>query len=192
MPFEPDDARGTEARIEYLRRLVGRPGPKFIFAHWLLPHGPYRFGPDCAPREPRWTVGDHAIEEGATLRKLYVDQLICTNAKLESLIDMIEEQPGPAPVIILQADHGNGRFIQGMPPDLADATRSQVDERFDAFGTYSGPAGVGDSLAAQKSPVNIFRALFRVMWGVDEPPLEDRHYWSDREQPLRLTPVTLP
>ena len=61
-----------------------------------------------------------------------------------------------------------------MPRDLDDSSADQVAERFDVFAAYAGPGGIADSLAAQRTPVNVFRALFRVQWGFDEPPLEDR------------------
>lgn len=54
-----------------------------------------------------------------------------------------------------------------------------------------GPGSLADSLAAYSTPVNLFRTLFRVLWGADEPPLEDRHYWSGTRHPMLLTEVAL-
>ena len=84
-----------------------------------------------------------------------------------------------------------GRFAGGMPPELEAVTADQVRERFDVFSAYAGPGYVADSLAAYRTPVNLFRTLFRVLWAADEPPLEDRHYWSGTRRSMLLTEVAL-
>jgi hypothetical protein len=129
---------------------------------------------------------------------LYIEQVRCTNRKLLSFVDEIRASSADSAVIILQADHGHGRFLGDMPPDLNDASVDQneasvdqVAERFDVFAAYAGPGGIADSLAAQRTPVNVFRALFRAQWGFDEPPLEDRFFWSNTDRPLDLVPVVV-
>lgn len=189
VPFSPESASGTEARIQYLVDLIPRPGRKFVFAHWLLPHGPFRFDAKCDHRPPRWTVGVDAIESDSLLRKLYVDQLKCTNRTILEVVDRIRRDGPRDAVIILQADHGYARFVADKPTDLVLATEEQVRERFDIFAAYAGPGSLGDSLAARRTPVNVFRTLFRVLWGVDEPPLDDRFYWSDGSASLDLLEV---
>lgn len=191
VPFNPESASGTEARIEYLAGLIPRHERKFVFAHWLLPHGPFRFDARCGHRPPRWTVGVNAIESDSLLRRLYVDQLQCTNQKILEAVDRIRREGPRDAVIILQADHGYGRFVADKPTDLALATGEQIRERFDIFAAYAGPGFLGDSLAAHRTPVNVFRTLFRVLWGVDEPPLDDRFYWSDGSASLHLREVYL-
>lgn len=189
-PFEAEDARDTEARLATLTSSASHPGPKFVLAHLLLPHGPYRFGPGCEHRPPAWTVGAAAVSDSVA-RRLYVEQVQCTNQKLLSLVDEIQEASADSAVIILQADHGHGRFPGDMPRDLRDTSTDQVKERFDVFAAYAGAGGIADSLAAQRTPVNVLRALFRVQWGFDEPPLEDRFYWSNTDRPLDLIPVVI-
>lgn len=189
-PFEAEDARDTEARLASLVGLVGHPGPKFVLAHLLLPHGPYRFGSDCTHRPPAWTVGAAAVSDSEA-RNFYVEQVQCTNRKLLHLVDAIQDASADSAVIILQADHGHGRFAGDMPRDLRDTSADQVKERFDVFAAYAGPDGIADSLAAQRTPVNVLRTLFRVQWGFEEPPLEDRFFWSDTDRPLDLIPVAV-
>lgn len=178
----------TEARLSYLNGLVDLPGPKFVYAHWLLPHGPYRFGPNCEPRGPRWVFGPNRIAEDSVDRRMYIEQLECTNRKLLEFVDVVLAADGDMPVIILQADHGHGRYGRD-PPALSEAQPDQVVERFDVFAAYAGPGSLADSLAAVRSPVNLFRTLFRVQWGVNEPPLPDESYWSDPQRPLLLERV---
>lgn len=185
LPFDPESAAETEGRIQALVELVERPGRKFVYAHWLLPHGPYRFDSTCNPQRSRWTIGQDVIESDSLARHLYINQLQCTNRKLLEVIDEIQSGT-PESIIILQADHGHGRFPGEIPTRLEDADPGQVSERFDIFAAYSGPGFVADSLAAQRTPVNVLRTLFRVLWGVDEPPLTDRYFWSDPDHPLAL------
>lgn len=185
-PFQAETARETMERINHLSSLVDLPGPKFVYAHWLLPHGPYRFDANCNPRTPRWTIGKRPIEDESLLRQRYVDQVRCTNSLLLTFVDRVGRHSGGQALVLLQSDHGNGRFPGEMPPVLSAAGEDQVQERFDVFAAYSGPGGIGDSLAANRTPVNLFRTVFRVLWDVPEEPLPDRFFWSQGSEPLQL------
>lgn len=187
--FGPESAAETEDRLRFLRTLIERPGPKFIYAHWLLPHGPFRFDSACRQTAPEWTTGSIRIESDSVARQRFLDQLTCTNTKILEFVYAVRSASADSSIIILQADHGDGRFPGGRPSSLEAAEPDQVSERFDVFAAYAGPGGMGDSLAAQRTPVNIFRTLVRVLWDFDEPPLEDRHYWSGKDRPLHLVPV---
>lgn len=189
--FGPESAAETEDRLKFLRTLIQRPGPKFVYAHWLLPHGPFRFDSECRHIAPEWTTGSIRIENDSVARQRYLDQLTCTNAKILEFVDAVRSASADSTIIILQADHGDGRFPGGRPSSRETAAPDQIRERFDVFAAYSGPGGIGDSLAAQQTPVNIFRTIVRVLWDFDEPPLEDRHYWSGKERPLQLVPVNV-
>lgn len=190
VPFDAESPKDTRARFAYLMKLVDRPGPKFVYAHLMLPHGPYRFDEDCVPQPPRWNVDPSTMESDSVLRRLYVDQIQCTNKLLLGAVERIRAESTES-VIILQSDHGYGRFANWVPPPLETAAWPDVRERFDILAAYSGPGAIGDSIAAFSTPVNVFRTLFRVVWGVEEPPLRDRHYWSDEERPLILEEVKL-
>jgi hypothetical protein len=189
-PFAAESAAETDERIAFLIAQVGRPGPTFVFAHWLLPHGPFRFDASCGHRQGP-TADRRSVPDDSRDRANYLDQIGCTNRRILELVDSIRSKDGEDAVILLQADHGHGRFPSGMPTALEDATPDQVQERFDVFAAYAAPKALRDSLAAQHTPVNLLRTLFRVQWGVDEPPVEDRFYWSNTSEPLRLTPVEI-
>jgi len=190
IPFAAESAARTERQLETLKTAFSQPGPKFVYAHLLLPHSPFRFGPVCERRPSVWTTGSDAVAD-STANRLYIDQVECTNRKLLELVDAIRVESGDSAVILLQADHGYARFAGGVPPEFDAATADQVRERFDVFAAYAGPDLLADSLAAYQTPVNLFRTLFRVLWGVDDPPLEDRHYWTGVYQPMLLTEVAL-
>ncbi|HSM08689.1 MAG TPA: hypothetical protein VLA33_06695 [Gemmatimonadota bacterium] len=189
--FGPESAAETEDRLAFLNSSVNRQGPKFVYAHWLLPHGPFRFAQDCRPIAPSWTTGDMMIENDSLARRRYVDQLVCTNRKILEFVDAVRATASDSSVIILQADHGDGRFPGGRPSSLEAADPDQIRERFDVFAAYAGPSGIGDSLALQRTPVNVMRTLVRVLFGFSEPPSEDRHFWSGRDRPLYLVSVDI-
>jgi len=190
LPFAAENADDTERQLRILRSSFSRTGPKFVYAHLLLPHGPLRFGPACEHRPPIWTTKFDEVSD-TTVARLFIDQVKCTNRKLLELVDAIHAESGDSAVILLQADHGFARFAGGIPDELEAATTDQIRERFDVFAAYAGPGSLADSLAAYSTPVNLFRTLFRVLWGADEPPLEDRHYWSGTRHPMLLTEVAL-
>ena len=190
LPFMPETADDTERRIAYLLSRIDEPGPKFVYAHWLLPHGPYRFDEACNPVPSRWTIGTEMVEQDSTARRLYIGQLECTNKLLLRVVDAIRLQGRSDNVVILQSDHGHGRFPGEMPTVFARSSKDQIAERFDVFAAYAGPGNLAGSLALATTPVNVMRTLFREVWGVSEPPLDDRHFWSEGEQPLKLIELT--
>ena len=189
-PFEAEDASGTEQRLGALVAATDLPGPKFVMAHLLLPHGPFRFGPTCEHRPPVWTAGPSPSPDSVVL-PAYVDQVVCTNKKMLDLVDRMRAASGDSALIILQSDHGYGRFPAGIPSDLEAAAADQVAERFDVFAAYAGPGAVADSIAAYRTPINLFRTVFRVLWGFDEAPLPDLYYWSGPSQPMLLKGVAV-
>lgn len=190
LPFIPETAAETEQRLDYLMELIDRPQRAFVYVHLLLPHGPFRFAADCYPRAVQWTVGQDAVQDEEELKRLYIEQLRCTNDQLLRIVDQIQKERSEA-VIILQADHGHGRLTGGIPPRLTDTPRDKMEERFDVFAAYAGPGAVGDSIAVQSTPVNVFRSLFRVLWKVDEPPLPDLHYWYLGDSPPAVQEVEI-
>ena len=189
-PFAAENAADTERQLDVLRASFSRASPKFVYAHLLLPHGPLRFGPACEHNAPIWTTKFDGIAD-TTTNRLFIDQVKCTNRKLLELVDSIREESGDSSVILLQADHGYARFPAGIPSEFESAAADQIRERFDVFAAYAGPGSLADSLAAYRTPVNLFRTLFRLLWDADEPPLADRHYWSGTSQPMLLTEVAV-
>ena len=85
-------AATTQDQFASLGALIGQPGPKLVFAHFLVPHHPYVFLADGT------VDGDEAS---------YESQLRYTNEQLMQLIEPLLELPADEqPIIILQADEG--------------------------------------------------------------------------------------
>lgn len=150
--------------FEQLSTLPSRPGPKFVFAHLVIPHPPYVFGPNG-----EFTDVDKEYVLG------YRDQVLYLNKRLLELIpEMIAASPTP-PVIILQGDHGS----IGSKPN----TRTTI------FNAYYLPDESAQALHDDISPVNTFRVVFNTYFGGDYNILEDVSYYSVYTAPFDFTVV---
>ena len=158
---------------------ASQPGPKFVFAHVLLPHDPYVLDSDCS---------DHKATKDMLAD--YLLQLSCTNQLLKETVEAILENSPQPPVIIIQGDEGPLNFSTLQPlkyPFKADQSYKQADvrsmqERSEILNSYYLP-GVNQSktLYPTISPVNTFRLIFNLYFGTDLKILPDRSYiFKDR------------
>jgi hypothetical protein len=185
-PFVPESPELFRWKFDHIGRQARKPGPKFVFAHLLLPHEPYVFRADCSTKPLRWPSRIDEAED-RRLRTEYVDQVRCVNTQVAALVDrLLQDSPQP-PVIILQADHGNGRFVFGRPPLITEISQQQLTERTDIFAAYYLPEGGDAELYNSISPINVFPAILRHYFGVALPRLEDRTYYSAWASPYRFT-----
>ncbi|MFI5265689.1 MAG: sulfatase-like hydrolase/transferase, partial [Candidatus Levyibacteriota bacterium] len=79
--------------LDTFKTIPQMPGPKFVFAHILVPHDPFVLDQNCKP-----------IDEGIVNTKPhqtnYLNQLKCANSKIEVLVNQILENSKIPPVII--------------------------------------------------------------------------------------------
>ncbi len=183
-PFLPESPHDLRERVEALTALALRPGPKFVFAHFLLPHGPFRLDSKCRMMDPVWpNVGSPAGRETASA--LYADQVRCANLITLDLVEGILANSSETPVILLQGDHGYGMFEGDHPVPLQEARAEQVEDRSHVLGAYLLP-GVRTALWPGISPVNVFRLVFTEYFGRGLEPIVDRTYWSDWDDPYNF------
>lgn len=122
-----------------------RPG-EFLFAHLLMPHYPYVYGAGCEPRPPSdWLTRSDAPDpripdgitnspDGRTARYArYVDQLRCTQRKLDQLLEAIPAPLRRDAIVIVQGDHGSR--ISLMEPTAAAGASLAVSDYADYFST---------------------------------------------------------
>ena len=72
--------------FENLQRVPSTPGPKFVFAHIISPHGPYIFGPNSGSRSTRPRVFSSAETNDLALdvsRRRYHDQATYVTRRLQ-------------------------------------------------------------------------------------------------------------
>jgi hypothetical protein len=159
--FHPRQRDRILQQFAELERMPARRGPKFVFAHVLVTHPPYVFGPNGE---------DPGTGKGFT----YLDQLRYANARLSRLIDTLQKGSSPPPVIILQSDEGpkpggavvqvkgKKRRIRWSPGRESPEQKRVHHPILNALGF---PGADMKVLYPSISPVNTFRVLFNLYFG---------------------------
>jgi len=169
-------------QFRQLQRMPAAPGRKFVFAHIILPHPPYVFGPEGQ------TVLE-VEEERQPEADLVAGQLTYTNVLIrETVSALLAGPPESDPIIVIQADEGP--FLCGIT-DCMDLEPETLGIRFGILGAYYLPDMPAGSLPATHSSVNTFRFLFREYFGADLPPLPDRSFtWPDNDHLYDFQDIT--
>ena len=166
------------------------PGPKFVFAHILLPHPPYVITRDGKFREPADPTTKHLSDDDQ-----FVEQLAYTNQRLRGWIESLQALPEDRrPIVILQADEGPYPRAYGSNTatfDWSGASTRDLDIKYGILNAWYLPDGTDPGLYDTMTSVNTFPTLFSGYFGLDVPKLDDRIYTSARPSlPLDLTDVT--
>lgn len=157
---------GIFSGIAEVHRTV--PGPKFVFAHLVCPHGPYVFGPGGEERKV-----DKVSLVGQGRRQAYADQVAFVNMKVRELLETLLDPSSPAPIVVIQGDHGP--ISVGGFRDPSDRF---LRERMRILNAYHLPGGGNDLLYPSITPVNTFRLIFNRYFGQEYPLLPDRSYYK--------------
>jgi hypothetical protein len=150
--------------LEKLNQLPALPGPKFVFAHLVIPHPPYVFGADG-----EFTDYDIDVDRG------YTNQIKYLNGQLLNLAENLIFNSEVPPIIIIQSDHG--------------AIHSPPAKRLNILSTYFLPGETSQVLYDRLSPVNSFRLIFNIFFGGQYELLEDTAYFSIYQTPYDLTVI---
>lgn len=164
-------------------------GHKFVFAHILAPHPPFVFEADGHWIDPsgiytlalegtRFAGSQEEYIEGYRAQVNYINTLVL------DAISAILAVSDPAPLIILQGDHGPGAFL-----DQDSLENSNTQERFSILNVYYFPDGPPEELYPSISPVNSFRLLFNQIFHTNILLLEDESFFSTLKQPFNFIPI---
>ena len=94
--------------LDKIKKLPGLDGSYFVFAHLVVPHFPYTFGPDG--EVPAYQGKKATYKETAAA---YAGQVRFVNKEILKVVDALIENSDVPPIIIIQGDHG-------PLPDLAE------------------------------------------------------------------------
>jgi hypothetical protein len=167
-PYYPEHVERELFKLKTLPEIPYIEGPKFVFAHIIVPHYPMVFMPDGELRtDPRYFQNAGQAVDQATFEEGYLGQIEFINNRMLEIIPQIIQRSQTPPVIIIQGDHGVG--------DLG------------ILNAYYLPGSGADGLYPTISPVNSFRVVFNTYFGVDLPLLEDRSYYSSVHDRFNLT-----
>ncbi len=129
--------RALSRTLEHLSKTPALESPKFVYAHFMMPHTPFVFGPEGehVPPEHMYNCDD---------KEYYLGQYVYTTEQITGVIDELLDQSETEPVIILQSDHGP-RWLDGW------------EQILNAFYLPDG----GEELVHDAiSPVDTFRVIF--------------------------------
>jgi hypothetical protein len=160
--------------LEMLARARGD-APRFIFAHFLLPHPPYVFNADGS-----WVTPGQAASR--TARAQYLEQVQFANERVLRLLDAALDRPeAESPIVLIQADEGPfpvqyARDEEGFA--WTEASDDELLEKFSILAAYRIPGMDPEELGIYPSitPVNSFRLIFNAAFGTDLPMLPDRNW----------------
>ncbi|MEA2650767.1 MAG: hypothetical protein QOI85_488 [Chloroflexota bacterium] len=161
----------TSYELDRLDEIPALPGPKYVFAHLLLPHDPYVFNADGT------FTGREQVERLGQPES-YRRQATYANTRMLRLVDEIVAESGPDAVIMLQADEGPfpARYrADEWGFEWREATDDELEEKFGILYAMRVPgadleaAGFHDTI----TPVNTFRVIFNARFGSDLPLLPD-------------------
>ena len=174
-PFSMTELRNyTLHQLEQMVAVPALPGPKFVMAHFLIPHPPSLFDRDGTPFE-----GEEAQLSG---EEKYLRQLEFTNAQILRIVDAIEAEAGDdEPVIVIQADEGpfpERYAANGETFRWEQATPEELEIKFRILNAMRIPGVDVAELGATASmtPVNEFRIVFNALFDAGLPLLPERVY----------------
>lgn len=150
--------------ISKLENLSKIPGPKFVFAHLVIPHPPYVFGPNG-----EFTNYDVADNPG------YLNQIAYIDKQIIALTNKLITNSNTPPIIVIQADHGG----INTPPD----GRTKI------LNAYYLPNDGTKLLYPNISPVNTFRIILNYYFGGKYDLLKDVSYYSVYQRPYEYTVI---
>jgi hypothetical protein len=181
LTFRDRHREGTLFELRQLKRIATAPGPKFVFAHILLPHDPYVFNADGSPIS-------EADADATDERTLYANQLAFANSQIKELVaDLLTGPEATRPILIIEGDEGP---LQCRSVDCVRTTADYLRIRMGNLMALYLP-GVDVELPDTFSSVNTFRTVFREYFGADLPPLPDRSFtWPDNDHIYDFRDVT--
>ena len=151
--------------LDELRRMPEVPGPKFVFAHLVIPHWPHVFGPN-----------GEAVHEKPDSATAYKNQVIFINKRIMPILENIINNSPTPPVIVLQGDHGS--------------VIESPERRMRILNAYYLPDGGEAALYESISPVNSFRVILNKYFGDQAPLLEDQSFYSIYADPYNYQVIS--
>jgi hypothetical protein len=163
-----------------------------VFAHLPTPHPPFLFGSHGEEINPEGffdlSDGNAFYSRYGKNRQDYLtgyrNQLQYIETLVSTMVDAILDNSSRPPVIVIQADHGPGAYL-----DWNDSKRTNMRERLGILNAYYLPGG-GDTLLSDSiTPVNTFRVIFNHYFGEHLELLPDESHFSLWHKPYWFVPV---
>lgn len=153
-------------QIEEIKAVGGGEKPVYVFAHVLVPHGPYNFTTDgrCLSLEESYERG---LPQG------YLDQIAYANRLIEEIVSALQAPGREPPVILIQADEGPFPSRDYSVP-WQDSPARDLRIKTGILSAYYFPDQEYSKLSDDITPVNSYRILFNKYFGTEFPLLPNR------------------
>ena len=164
-----------------LERISTAPGPKFVFAHFLLPHDPYVFRADGSPLP-------EAEASSTPEAQLYANHVAFANSQIKDIVGYLQTGSDTTrPIILVDSDEGP---LNCQSVDCVTNTPDYLRIRLGNLIAMNLP-GVTEPLPDDYTLVNTFRTVFRDYFGADLPDLPNRTFtWPDNNHIYDFEDVT--
>ena len=163
--------------------------PVFVWAHVLLPHPPWIFGPNgehVTPGKPLLITDNPEFRDsGWEPKRQYIQQVQFANKKIVQVVENILGKESNS-IIIIQGDHGTAWDINWIEPTEEDIY--QRLRNFDAI--YFPDKEKRDLLLDNRTLVNTFRTVFNAYYDSNYELLENKMYWGWNAKPYSFEEVT--
>lgn len=163
-------------------------GPKFTFAHFLIPHEPFVFDENG---------NDSKEHKKKKMEQKYIDQLIFTNKKIKLLVDELISKSATAPIIILQSDEGPYAHkelkneIGSKVSNWEHLSKDALKIHLHILNAYYLPGVNSSVLYKSITPVNTFRIIFNLYFGTKYKLLKDESFiFIDDRHPYKFINVS--
>ena len=171
-------------KFERLGEIPEIEGPKFIFAHMLIPHRPFVFGKN-GESLTRLEVRRRSEDDN------YLNQLIFVTKKIELLVSNILSKSKIPPIIIIQSDEGTVGD-ESVVDENGFLIERAIRKKIGIINAYYLPNVKKDILYSSISPVNTFRVIFNNYFNEDYELLKDESYILPQiyDKPYKFVRVT--
>ena len=169
--------------LQTLADQAGKPGLKFVFAHFVPPHHPYLFDRDGhVLRRANLSDQFEFQKQLWDQRPPYLDQLLFMNRRIMTVIDRLLAESARPPIIILQSDHG---------PNLRAGIQAEerLRIRLSNLSAILVPGAPSGLIPDNATPVNHFRRIFNYYFNAGLPLLPDRYFVSSYLRPFDMVEV---
>jgi hypothetical protein len=155
--------------LDSMETIAQIPGPKFVYAHVLIPHSPFVFAADGSIQTDilYFSNSGRAADE-EHYRQGYINGVQYVNSRIIQIVRNILRQSKTPPIIIIQGDTGD------------DISRMSI------LNAYYLPGGNYSNLYPSITPVNTFRVVFNTLYGTNYEMLDDVSYFSVYDDPYNF------
>jgi hypothetical protein len=151
----------TQYILSELEKLPDMPGPKFVFAHIMVPHTPFIFAPDGS-----FQINNSPIT-GYRSNVEFIDN------RLPSVLQSVIGKSKIPPIIIVMGDHG---------PSTRKTITHQM--RMENLAAYLVNDAARAELYPTITPINAIRVILNNQYGGNYSPLDDVSYYAYKPEQL--------